>query len=99
MESPDSMEKLVKKNAFSEIKALCIRQNKGVSIIKKTLLKNKSPLTSREREVAVLAKERYSAKYIADKLFISEATVRSILKSVYSKLNIHSKAELGSIDF
>jgi LuxR family maltose regulon positive regulatory protein len=99
IESFEPVEVIAKKRALSEIKTLCRRQTKGVNIIKKTLLKNKSPLTSREREVAMLAKERYSAKFIANKLFISEATVRTILKSIYSKLDIHSKAELNSIDF
>jgi LuxR family maltose regulon positive regulatory protein len=99
IESFEPVEVIAKKRALSEIRILCRRQDKGVNIIKKTLLKNKSPLTSREREVAMLAKERYSAKFIANKLFISEATVRTILKSIYSKLDIHSKAELNSIDF
>jgi len=31
-------------------------------------------------------------------LYISDATVKTILKSVYSKLGIHSKGELGKID-
>ncbi|MEA4846573.1 MAG: helix-turn-helix transcriptional regulator, partial [Clostridiaceae bacterium] len=67
--------------------------------IRKAILQAKSPLTPREREIAQLAKDRLSAKEIADKLYISEATVRTTLKSVYSKLDIHSKIELNFREF
>ena len=73
---------------------LCKRQEKGADAIKKAL-RDQSPLTPREREVARLAKDRLSAKEIAARLYISEATVRTILKNVYSKLGIHSKTELS----
>ena len=70
-----------------------------MSIIKKAILQEKSPLTPREREIALLARDRLSAKEIANKLYISETTVRTILRSVYSKLDIHSKSELTLKDF
>jgi len=79
--------------------ALGKRQGKGASIIKKAVLQAESPLTPREREVARLARDRLSAKEIAERLYISEATVRTILKSVYSKLDIHSKTELNFKEF
>lgn len=75
------------------------RQKKGVDEINKALITSKSSLTPREREIALLAKERLSAKEIAETLFLAESTVRSVLKSIYSKLNIHSKKELSNIDF
>ena len=75
------------------------RQEKGVNIIKKAVLQAKSPLTPREREVAELARDRLRAVEIADRLYISEATVKTILKSVYSKLDVHSKFELGMKEF
>ncbi len=43
--------------------------------------------------------DRLSAREIADRLYISEATVRTILRSVYSKLDIHSKTELDTKEF
>lgn len=85
--------------SFASLRALCRRQQKGVAAIKKALAHNLSPLTPREREIAQLARKRLSAKEIASKLFISETTVNSILKSVYSKLDIHSKAELNFKEF
>jgi LuxR family maltose regulon positive regulatory protein len=78
---------------------LCKRQKKGVGAIRKAIQAVRSPLTPREREVAVFARDRLSAKEIAEELFISEATVKTILKSVYSKLDIHSKSELNTKQF
>ncbi|NLT57588.1 MAG: response regulator transcription factor, partial [Clostridiales bacterium] len=46
-----------------------------------------------------LAKRRLSAKEIAGQLYISEMTVKATLRSVYSKLGIHSKAELTTKEF
>jgi len=57
------------------------------------------PLTPRKREIARLARDRLSARKIADRLYISKATVRTILRSVYSKLDIHSKTELDTKEF
>ena len=87
------------KESIAAIRALCKRQQNGVNVIKKGILQNKSPLTSREREVAQLARERLSAKEISDMLCISEMTVRTTLKNIYSKLNIHSKSELSMKEF
>ena len=84
---------------LKHITQLSKRQKKGVDEINKALIASKSSLTPREREIALLAKERLSAKEIAQTLFLAESTVRSVLKSIYSKLNIHSKKELSNIDF
>lgn len=86
-------------NGFAALHALCKRQERGVGIIRKAILQAKSPLTTREREIAQLTKERLSAKEIADKLYIAETTVRATLRSVYSKLDVHSKAELNFKEF
>lgn len=86
-------------NDFSEIIALCRRQQKGVAAIKRAIIQDKSPLTPREREIALLAKERFSRKEIAEKLYISEATVNSALNRVYSKLEIRSRNDLNSREF
>lgn len=86
-------------DSISALINLCKRQAKGVSIIRKAILQDKSPLTPREREVAQLAKDRISSKEIAEKLHISEATVKTILRNVYSKLDIHSRRELALKEF
>ena len=84
---------------MAQIKTLYERQQSGMNIIRKAIIRKKSPLTRREREVALLAKERLTAQEIADELFISSATVKTILRSVYTKLDVHSRGELASRDF
>ncbi|TCL57476.1 LuxR family maltose regulon positive regulatory protein [Kineothrix alysoides] len=87
------------KEGLKQVIKLAGRQEAGMKAIEKKLLLSKSPLTPRERDIALLAKERLSAGEIAEALFITESTVRSALKKIYCKLNIHSKAELSGIDF
>lgn len=60
-------------------------------------LREEFGLTNREGEVVVLLAEGRSSSYIADALFLSENTVRSYVKSIYQKLDVHSKQDL--IDF
>lgn len=74
-----------------ELRALCRRQAAGVQSAMAPML---GRLTRREREIAALAQKRLTAREIAVRLFISESTVRSALKAIYGKLEIHSKAEL-----
>jgi DNA-binding CsgD family transcriptional regulator len=54
-------------------------------------------LTHREREVFRIAASGASRNRIAERLFISPETVRTHLQRVYSKLGIHSQAELMSL--
>jgi LuxR family maltose regulon positive regulatory protein len=84
---------------IAALMTLLKRQERGAGIIRKAVLQTKSSLTPREREIAGFAKERFSAKEIAGRLYISEATVRTILRNVYSKLDVHSKSELNSKEF
>ena len=52
------------------------------------------PLTSREREVALLAGAGLASKDIAARLFVSSRTVDSHLDRVYRKLGITGRAQL-----
>jgi LuxR family maltose regulon positive regulatory protein len=90
---------LADREGISAVIALGKRQERGIAAIKKAIFQAKSPLTAREREIALLARDRLSAKEIADKLYIAEATVKTILKSIYGKLDIHSKSELNFKEF
>lgn len=85
--------------ALREIKALHKRQAGGVLTIRKAVFQSRSPLSRREREVALLARERLSNKEIADKLYISDMTVKTILQNIYDKLDVHSKFELSGKNF
>jgi DNA-binding CsgD family transcriptional regulator len=51
-------------------------------------------ITVRELEVCDLLLEGYSAAKIAQKLYVSESTVRFHLRNIYGKLHVHSKQEL-----
>ncbi|MEO0897983.1 MAG: helix-turn-helix transcriptional regulator [Bacteroidota bacterium] len=51
-------------------------------------------LTSKEKEVAKLIGERLTNKEIAARLFISEATVKTHLNSIYRKTKLPSRAQL-----
>jgi len=52
-------------------------------------------LTSREREIVGLVCEGLKNKQIADRLFISEATVRNHITSILSKLELSDRFELA----
>jgi DNA-binding CsgD family transcriptional regulator len=54
------------------------------------------PLTSRETEVLRLMAEGASSREIAARLGISYATVRSHIRSMGGKLDVHSKGEAVS---
>ncbi len=57
-------------------------------------LANVQGLTRREAEVGRLIAQGYSKKRIAEVLSISENTVRMHARSIYAKLDIHTKQEL-----
>ncbi len=51
-------------------------------------------LTPREREVFFLASRGMRNSEIADKLYLSEKTIKTHLRNIYNKLNLTSKADL-----
>jgi len=53
-----------------------------------------SPLTDKEKEIVLCLVDGLSYKMIADKECISLETVRSHIKNIYKKLQVHSKAEV-----
>lgn len=52
-----------------------------------------SPLTRRETEILEQISTGKSRKRIAEELFIDLETVKSHIKNIYHKLNVHSKAD------
>jgi DNA-binding NarL/FixJ family response regulator len=54
-------------------------------------------LTERECEIAALLLRGRTYKMVANELYLSENTVKTHIKNIYSKLNIRSKAELVSL--
>lgn len=70
----------------------------GTVAVRAALL-DTSSLTPREREIALLAKQRLSTQEIARQLTISKATVRNTLSKVYDKLHIRGKNALSNLQF
>ncbi len=56
--------------------------------------KKDSPLTQKEKEIVLCLVDGLSYKMIADKQYITLETVRSHIKNIYKKLQVHSKAEV-----
>ena len=52
------------------------------------------PLTDREHEICVLITEGLSNKQIAERLYISEGTVKNYISSIYDKTGIHDRVKL-----
>lgn len=52
-----------------------------------------SPLTARETEVLELLSKGKSYTTIAEQLFVDKETIRTHIKNIYWKLEVHSKAE------
>jgi two-component system response regulator DesR len=58
-----------------------------------TLASGLSPLTARERDVLVAARPGATVAEIADRLFLSEGTVRNYLSSAIAKTSTRNRAE------
>ena len=52
------------------------------------------PLTEREKEICSLIVEGLTNRQIADRLYISEGTVKNYISSIYDKTGIHDRVKL-----
>ncbi|HWQ30799.1 MAG TPA: LuxR C-terminal-related transcriptional regulator [Negativicutes bacterium] len=85
------------KKAIERIFELYAHCNKMAGQIKKDYFSEDKPiLTDREMEIALLAAEGLSNKEIGQRLFISQNTVKTQMKSIFEKLGINSRVMLGS---
>lgn len=57
------------------------------------LSSNKNPLSKREMSVLKAAASGDATKVMAQKLFLSEGTVRNYLPAIFSKLGVHNRLE------
>lgn len=57
------------------------------------LSSNKNPLSKREMSVLKAAVSGDATKVMAQKLFLSEGTVRNYLSAIFSKLGVHNRLE------
>jgi ATP/maltotriose-dependent transcriptional regulator MalT len=56
-----------------------------------------TPLTKREREIALLAAEGLTSREIAEQLFVSVRTIDNHLARVYDKLGVAGRDDLGNV--
>lgn len=61
-------------------------------MLREILMKN--GLSNRESEVATLVAKGLSNKDVADKLYVTEKTIKFHLTNIYKKMNIRSRAQL-----
>lgn len=61
------------------------------------IVKERFELSAREAEVMELAARGQTGTAIAEQLFISENTVRTHLKRIYAKLDVHRKREMIAV--
>ena len=93
------LEKLQEQNVYTDeiIKILVLYEQyhkAAEHMIKENSTQGKAALTERENEIAYLAAQGLSNKEIGKRLYISENTVKTQLKSVFKKLGINSRALL-----
>ena len=84
--------------AIREIRALDIRYNRAdeshIFAMLEAQSAEETDLTEREREVAELASQGLRNREIAERLFISENTVKHHLKIAFQKMNIDRRSKL-----
>ncbi len=60
-----------------------------------TKTRERSPLSQREREIVALVSQGYKNKEMAEKMFISEQTVKNHLHNIFDKLGVSDRLELA----
>ena len=83
---------------FERFSQLKLTFGTGADVLHAALVRVESPLelTSREREIALLAADGLRNSEIAQRLFVSESTVRTHLRTVFQKLDVDRRAQLAS---
>ncbi len=57
--------------------------------------RERSPLSQREREIVAFVAQGYKNKEMAEKMFISEQTVKNHLHNIFDKLGVSDRLELA----
>jgi len=60
-----------------------------------TVPRERNPLSPREREIVQLVAQGYKNKEMAEKMFISEQTVKNHLHNIFDKLGVSDRLELA----
>lgn len=85
-------------NLLARIEAVLRRANRNKQVLKPenvtiNQVDNFNSLTKREKDVLLLVTQGESNKSIADKLVLSEVTVKSHLNSIFKKLNVTNRTQ------
>ena len=64
-------------------------------IAPQTRERERSPLSQREREIVALVAQGFKNKEMAEKMFISEQTVKNHLHNIFDKLGVSDRLELA----
>jgi two-component system nitrate/nitrite response regulator NarL len=78
---------------FANSKAVCSRNNQKAHMAESDV-NNVTRLTDREREVAALVCNGLPSKTVAQKLNVSEGTVKTHLHHIFQKLGVRGRSEL-----
>ncbi len=79
----------IEKDAVSRAMEKLLQQEARTAVVRETL-------TRREIEIVRMVTSGMSNREIAEKLFISEGTVKSHLHAIYEKLNLKSRLQLAA---
>jgi DNA-binding NarL/FixJ family response regulator len=63
--------------------------------VSSTRERERSPLSQREREIVALVAQGFKNKEMAEKMFISEQTVKNHLHNIFDKLGVSDRLELA----
>jgi two-component system nitrate/nitrite response regulator NarL len=70
-------------------------EGSGPSLTSNGKPRERSPLSTREREIVTLVAQGYKNKEMAEKMFISEQTVKNHLHNIFDKLGVSDRLELA----
>jgi len=99
--SPDLIVKSIRKVFAGEIwldshtTAAVMRQFAAPGEVMGGKGRERSPLSAREREIVSLVAQGYKNKEMAEKMFISEQTVKNHLHNIFDKLGVSDRLELA----
>ncbi len=69
--------------------------NKGAPVSNAARDREAPPLSNREREIVALVAQGFKNKEMAEKMFISEQTVKNHLHNIFEKLDVSDRLELA----
>jgi two-component system response regulator DesR len=92
---------ILKESPSDDLINAIIRVHEGETIIEPQLVINAlgevDPLTNKERKALLYASEGFSTYEIAEKLFLSEGTIRNYLSEAIAKLNASNRIDAARI--